>query len=282
MIEEGHPMPEPDRRYWRRRVNRHVRKARRMRTLLRWTGIAAANVVIGAILVVSGASVARHFATSDELAVRDIVVEGTAATTPDAVRAVLQGYMGRNLVELALDEVATDATKNPWVKQATVKRILPGTLRVSVTERTPGALALLGGLVYVVDDAGVVMGPAGPELPYDLPLLVGLDAYKGKDRQAALSRGIDLLFRLHAAFPVWTRGVSEVDLSRGDRVVVTRIEGGPKILLDPDRVERNLGAYLALQPTIARKVGSVERVDLRWSQRISLFPAADESATESD
>jgi len=250
--------------------------------LLRWTGIVAANVAIGAVLVVSGASVARHFATSDELAVREIVVEGTEATTPEAVSVVLRGYLGRNLVELALDEVAAAATKNPWVKQASVKRILPGTLRVTVTERTPGALALIGGSVYVVDEAGVVMGPAGPELPYDLPLIVGLDAHQGKDRQASLARGIDLLLRLHAAFPVWTRGLSEIDLSRGDRVVVTRVEGGPEILLDPDRIERNLGAYLALQPTIARKVGDVDRVDLRWSQRISLLPASDESATEND
>ena len=282
MIEEGHPLPEPDRRYWRRRVNRHVRKARRARTLFRWAGIVAANVAIGAVLVVSGASMARHFATSDELAVREIAVEGTSATTPEAVRAVLQPFVGRNLAELHLDEVAAAATKDPWVKQASVKRILPGTLRVTVVERTPGALALLGGSVYVVDDGGVVMGPAGPELPYDLPLLVGLDAHRGKDREATLARGIDLLLRLHAAFPTWTRGISEVDLSRGDRVVVTRVEGGPQILLDPDRIDRNLGAYLALQPTIARKVGDVNRVDLRWSQRISLLPAADRSATEND
>ncbi len=282
MIEEGHPLPEPDRRYWRRRVNRHVRKARRARTLFRWAGIVAANVAIGAVLVVSGASMARHFATSDELAVREIAVEGTSATTPEAVRAVLQPFVGRNLAELDLDEVAAAATKDPWVKQASVKRILPGTLRVTVVERTPGALALLGGSVYVVDDGGVVMGPAGPELPYDLPLLVGLDAHRGKDREATLARGIDLLLRLHAAFPTWTRGISEVDLSRGDRVVVTRVEGGPQILLDPDRIDRNLGAYLALQPTIARKVGDVNRVDLRWSQRISLLPAADRSATEND
>ena len=282
MMEEGRPLPEPDRRYWRRRVNRHVHKARRVRTLLRWTGIVAANLAIGAVLVAAGASVARHFVTSDELAVREIVVEGTAATTPESVRAALHDYFGRNLVELALDEVAAAATKDPWVKVASVKRILPATLRVTVVERTPGALALLGGSVYVVDDGGVVMGPAGPELPYDLPLLVGLDAHRGNDREAALARGIDLLLRLHAAFPTWTRGISEVDLSRGDRVVVTRIEGGPQILLDPDRIERNLGAYLALQPTIARKVGDVNRVDLRWSQRISLLPAADRSATEND
>jgi len=282
VIDEGRPLPEPDRRYWRRRVNRHVRKARRARTLLRWTGIVAANLAIGAVLVVSGASVARHFATSDELAVREILVEGTARTTPDAVRAVLQAYMGRNLVELALDEVAKSATRDPWVKEASVKRILPETLRVSVVERTPGALALLRGLVYVVDDGGFVMGPAGPDLPYDLPLLVGLDGLQGNDREAALARGVALLMKLHGVFPAWTRGISEIDLSRPDRVVVTRLEGGPQILLDPERIDRNLGAYLALQPTIARKIGDVSRVDLRWSQRISLLPAADRSATEND
>ena len=61
MIEEGHPLPEPDRRYWRRRVNRHVRKARRTRTLLRFSGILAMNLAVGAVLVVSGATVIRHF-----------------------------------------------------------------------------------------------------------------------------------------------------------------------------------------------------------------------------
>jgi cell division septal protein FtsQ len=282
MIDEGHPVPEPDRRYWRRRVNRHVHKARRARALLRLAGIVAANLAVGALLVVSAGSVARHFATSDELAVREIHVEGTARTTPQAVRAVLQPFVGRNLVDLALDDVAKAALRDPWVKEATVKRILPETLRISVTERIPGALALMRGLVYVVDDGGFVMGPAGPDLPYDLPLIVGLDAHHGKDREAVLARGVALLLQLSAAFPAWTRGISEVDLSKSDRVVVTRLEGGPQILLDPERIDRNLGAYLALKPTIARKVGDAVRVDLRWSQRISLLSAADRSTTEND
>ncbi len=282
MIDEGHPVPEPDRRYWRRRVNRHVHKARRARTLLRLAGIVGANLAIGALLVVSAGSVARHFATSDELAVREILVEGTAATTPEAVREVLQPFLGRNLVELALDDVAKTALRDPWVKQATVKRILPETLRVSVIERTPGALASIRGLVYVVDDGGFVMGPAGPDLPYDLPLLVGLDAHQGKDRETVLARGVALLMQLNGAFPAWTRGISEVDLSRSDRVAVTRVEGGPQILLDPERIDRNLGAYLALRSTIARKVGDTARVDLRWSQRISLLSAADRSTTENE
>ena len=282
MIDEGRALPEPDRRYWRRRVNRHVRKTRRARTLLRWAGVLAANLAVVALLVVPAASVARHFATSDELAVREIAVEGTSRTSPEAVRQVLRPFLGRNLAELTLDEVAKAAILDPWVKDVSVKRVFPGTLRVTVAERTPGALALLGGLVYVLDDGGFVMGPAGPDFPYDLPLLVGLDGYKEKDREAVLARGVALLLRIHDAFPTWTRGISEVDLARPDRVAVTLVTGGPQILLDPERIDRNLGAYLALQPTIARKVGAANRVDLRWNRRISLLPAADRPATEHD
>lgn len=282
MIDEGHPFPEPDRRYWRRRVNRHVRKTRRARTMLRWAGILAANLAIGAVLVVSGASVARHFTTSSELDVREIAVEGTARTTPEAVRAVLQPFLGRNLVELDLAEVVDAATKNPWVKDASVKRVLPGTLRVAVVERRPGALALLRGLVYVVDDGGYVMGPAGPDLPFDLPLIVGLDGHQGKALEAALARGVALLVTLHQSQPVWARGISEIDLSRPDRVAVSRVDGGAEILLDPDDLDRNLSAYLALQPMIARKLGAGRRVDLRWNRRISILPTGDPSAMEND
>jgi cell division septal protein FtsQ len=282
MIDEGHPFPEPDRRYWRRRVNRHVRKTRRARTMLRWAGILAANLAIGAVLVVSGASVARHFTTSSELDVREIAVEGTARTTPEAVRTVLKPFLGRNLVELDLAEVVDAAAKNPWVKDASVKRVLPGTLRVAVIERRPGALALLHGLVYVVDDGGYVMGPAGPDLPFDLPLIVGLDGLQGKALEAALARGVALLVTLHQSQPVWARGISEIDLSRPDRVAVSRVDGGAEILLDPDDVDRNLSAYLALPPMIARQLGGGRRVDLRWNRRISILPTGDPSAMEND
>jgi len=260
MIPEGRPYLEPDRRYWRRRVNRHVRKARRTRTLLRFAGIILANLAVAVVLVATAISVARHFAFSSELSVREILVDGTRHTTPDAVRAVLRPYVGRNLLDVSLDEVAKSASGDPWVKDASVKRILPGTLRVTVGERTPAALALMHGLVYVVDDGGYVMGPAG----------------------AGLGRGVTLLARLQAGHAAWTAGVSELDLSRADRVVVTRTEGGPRLLLDPEQVDRNLDDYLSLRPLIARKVGGASTVDLRWNRKISILPTGGAPPTETD
>ena len=87
---------------------------------------------------------------------------------------------------------------------------------------------------------------------------------------------------LHRSQTAWARGISEIDLSRADRVVVSRIDDSAEILLDPDAIERNLDAYLALKPMIARKVGPRGRVDLRWSRRISILPAGEPTAMEND
>ena len=137
-------------------------------------------------------------------------------------------------------------------------------------------------MVYVVDDGGFVMGPVGPELPYDLPLLTGLDHLQGSALEGALARGVGLLMTLHRSQTAWARGISEIDLSRPDRVVVSRVDDTAEILLDPDEIERNLDAYLALKPMIARKVGPGGRVDLRWNRRIAILPAGEPTAMEND
>lgn len=279
---EGRPFAEPDRRYWRRRVNRHVRKARRTRALLRVAGIVAANLAATALVVLFGVSVVHRLTSTSELAVRRILVDGTARTTPDAVRAALAPFVGDNLLELSLADVATAARKDPWVKDVSVKRKLPGTLRVTVTERAPAALALQKGRVLVVDGDGATLGPVGPSFPFDLPLLTGLPDAPGPAFDAAAAAGVRALERLATGHPAWARGISEIDLSRPDRVVVSRIEGGPRLILDPEDVDRNLDSYLALRGTIARKIGSVATVDLRWSRRISVLPSGEASLTEND
>ena len=55
---------DPDRRYWRRRVNRRVRQERRTRTLLRWSGVALVNLALLGALAYAGNRVIRHLTTS--------------------------------------------------------------------------------------------------------------------------------------------------------------------------------------------------------------------------
>ena len=269
----GRPLLDPDRRYWRSQVNRRVRKARLVRLLGRWGAVLSVNVAVLAVLAVSLSGAFRHLTTTSRLNVSEIRVVGTERTTPAAVREVLHGFEGRNLLDVDLDGVAESAHVNPWVLDASVKRILPHTLVVAVRERTPAALALVRGTLHVVDETGFVMGPLGPGLVHDFPVVTGLGRLAPDRMSEALARGVAILRRLRETNPQWAERISEIDLSRPDRVGIVRAEPGPKIYLDPDHVDRNLDDWLRLQAEVSRRVGDVEYVDLRWSRRIALHPS---------
>lgn len=54
---------------------------------------------------------------------------------------------------------------HPWVLRASIRKVWPGTVRVSVTERTPGATIRRGDRTVVVDLDGTVLPGAKPIAP---------------------------------------------------------------------------------------------------------------------
>ena len=274
-------IPPPDRRYLRRGGNRRVRKVRLIRSTLRAWKTVLANLAAAAVLILAGVQAFRHVASSPAFALNEVQVEGTRRTTPEAVRARLGTFLGRNLLQIPLDRVAARLGEDPFISSVSVKRILPSTLRVTVTERVPAALAIVQGQVQVVDDSGVIMGPIGPGLAEDLPVLTGIERQQGEALRASLLRGVKVVERLKGTTGAWTDEISEVDLSRADRIGVVTRDPGPVIWLDPERVERNVDPYLAMRKEIQAKLGPVEYVDLRWRDRISVLPSVD-TQLESD
>lgn len=281
--EHGGPVLELDRHYLRRRdLNRHVRKTRRLRRLGRFALLLAVNAAVAGVLIAAGAGAVRHYASSSDLAVRRIVVEGTAATTPASVESALAVWKGRNLAGIELDRVASDASRDPWVRRATVKRVLPDTLKVAVEERTPAALAVVGGLVHVVDGTGFVMGPAGGNLAFDLPVLTGFDGLAGANLEQAIAAAVQRLDALRSAAPEFAAGLSSLDLADPDRLAVTTVEPGPTLYLDPDLPERNLTDWLRLRAELTRRAGALVYADLRWEGRLVLGPRETLVATRSE
>ena len=269
--------PVPDRHYLRR-ANRGVRKARRLRTLGRWSVILAFNGAVLAMLLFSGAHAVRRARTSSELSLQAITMEGMHRGSGDAIRARLADMAGVNLFELDLDLLADRIRQEPWVADCAVRRVLPDGLHVRVTEREPAALTWVGESLHVVDGTGRVVGPAGADLHGRLPVLTGSEHLSEEEREAVLRRGVTALAALRGSASEWTQTVREIDLSRADRIRV-RTEGSePRLLLDPGRVDRNLADYLALRAEIGDRVGTVEYVDLRWSDRIAVMPVVTDTA----
>lgn len=268
---------EPHQRYWRRRANRRVRKARRTVSLLRWAVILTLNGIVAGALLFTAQKTLGYLTTTDEFAMERIELQGfQRASEPGAV-ARLESFRGRNILELDLSGVEKVVEQDPWVQHAAVRRVLPGTLRVRVYERVPMALAVIDDLVHLVDSTGFVLGPTGAGLDDALPVLTGLDSEDADALREGLRTGVALLSRLHRTNEEFTRAISEFDLSRSDRVALRMAGGGPTILLDPQRVELNLLRFLELREAIYLRVGTAEYVDLRWRDRISVMPASQTS-----
>ena len=274
------PIRREDLRYLRRRANRRVREVRRAKTALRLTGMIASNLAVFGVLVFGGYRAVRHLAASPVFDLEVISVEGVERASAEALRRRLEPFVGRNVLELELAEVARRAADDPWIRRAAVKRTLPHALRVSIEERRPVAVAVIHGLAHVVDERGFVVGASGPGMAENLPVLTGLDGLSRTELRGALARGVRGLVRLSGVSSEWTGRLSELDVGRGDRIVARTTGLGPVFLLDPARVERNLEHYLTLRAEIEERVGPAEYVDLRWRDRISVMPGAGFSPVE--
>ncbi len=266
-------VPEPELRYLRRRGNLRVHKLRLRRSLLRSWKTVLLNITAAGLATFSVARGVDHLFTSPTFALRFIEVHGTHRTTPDAVRGLLRAFVGRNLFELNLDEIADAAEQDPWVRSASVKKVLPRSLRLEVVERTPGALALIHGSIDLVDETGERIGAVGPGIAEDLPIVRGLDGLEQEALTARLRVGVAATRVLRESAGPWFDEISELDVSLPDRIVAWTRTPGPSLWLDPREVQRNLGSYLISRAEIDRRVGPLEYVDLRWRDRMLAMPA---------
>jgi cell division protein FtsQ len=97
---------------------------------------------------------------------RDIHVEGTQSLRPGEVITRAGIGSGTNVFHLDTGSIVTTLEADPWIRSATVERHLPGSVVITVQERTPIARALVGTTSTVVAGDGIVLpGAAGAGLP---------------------------------------------------------------------------------------------------------------------
>ena len=228
--------PEPPRRMDPRMRDRRravMREAGRRRLrLLGWVA-SSATAAAGAWLVV----------TSPLLDVDHVDVRGATRLTAAQVRKAAGVERGAALLLADRDAARRRVEGLSWVRSARVERLLPGTRKITVVERTPLAAAVLpdgSGYVLVSVDGEVLERRS--ERPQGLPELVGFDAPPGRGAWRAPS---DALWVLEALGPT-TRA----------RVVSVAVPSDEIVLQLDDAVEVLLGPSTSL----AEKVASLDAV----------------------
>ncbi len=265
-------LADMDQKYWRRKANQRVRKQRLTRKLIGWSGILLANALIAGGIVYAAIEASSKLLGGPEFAIDTFRIERVERASVSGIEAQLRRrYAGRNIFSVNLYEIERAAALDPWVRSATVKRVLPGTIRIRVVERRPTAVALIEGVAHLVDRESYVIGLTGTGAD-DLPVITGLDGLKGRELIAALRRGVFMIERLNLRAPRFATRLAELNVSRPTHIAVRTVGGGPRLLLDPERIERNVDRWLDLGQAIGNRTGELDYVDLRWSQRIVVKP----------
>jgi cell division protein FtsQ len=230
------------------------------------------NLAVTAVVLYSGAKIFQRVTSSEKFSLSKVEVIGAERASAEKIRQALAPYIGHNLLELNLNEIAAISSRDPWVRGSSVKRVLPDTLHVQLNERRPAALAVIDGVAHLVDSTGYVIGDTGPGRSDDLPVLTGLGQFSDGELAAGLRRGVRAVQRLKRSAPIFLAGISELDVSDKDRLTVRTILPGPDLLLDPGNVERNVVRYLELSEVFSGRFGDATYLDLRWRGRIAIGP----------
>lgn len=249
------------------RLSRAKREKRSgMRRALISIQIAAA---IGAALV-GAYLLTERFAIPNRFRIASIEVKGNKFLSEGEVREMLGPAMGSNLISADLDGLRANLAASPWVGGAIVRRKLPDTLLVDVTERFPVALAETDQL-YVMDSSGELIDLLGPRTAgFDLPVIRGLGGVSVEVRRDRARRASTLLEDLGEL----SAEVSEISVDRaGDLMVVLRGDGSVLKLAEPPYRKRVL-SFLALRQKLHERCPDAEYFDLRFKDRIYAKPAS--------
>ena len=261
-----------DKRFRRARVT-PARKAR----FFEFTWIKAARAAVLLALVIYGLyRVTWLVLSADALTITRIDVSGNSRMSRGEVVALLDGLRGTNMIAVDLESWREKLLRSPWVADAAIRRLLPGTVAVAISERQPMGIGRVGDDLYLIDDRGGIIDQFGPNYAeLDLPIINGLAAAPRDNGPLIDEARAELAVRVLASLqgrPDLARRVSEIDVS-DVRDAVLLLKGDTALVrVGSEQFAERLQSYLDLAPALRARINAIDYVDLRFDERVYVRP----------
>jgi cell division septal protein FtsQ len=211
------------------------------------------------------------------LQVRKIVVHGNARISSGEVQAIVDGLRGSSILTADLSSYRRRLKQSPWIADVALRRVLPSTIEVFVSERTPIGICRLGNTLYLVDGGGSLIDEFGPQYAeFDLPIIDGLVTSPGSGQPSIDDGRAELAARviesLSARKDIAQR-VSQIDVRDAHDAVVMLQDDAALLHLGDEKFLERLQSYVDLAPALREQVSEIDYVDLRFGERVYVRPA---------
>ena len=216
-------------------------------------------IIIFVTLFVYGA---KYLLNPNTLPIKHVKVEGSFnRLSQNELKSNVTNNIKGGFFNLNVDEVRLALLNMPWVREVTVKRVWPDSLKVFVYEQIPSAR---WGDLGLLNQLGVFFSPDGATIPNNLPLLFGPANSEVKllSRYRVIQEKLQSLpFRLN---------VSSVTLN-DRRAWSFDLENGVMVKIGRYSFDDRINLFLKFIPTLIHRIDKIKSVDLRYSNGISVL-----------
>ena len=208
----------------------------------------------------------------------DIKATGLTEVSRAEMLPVFGEDIGRNIFFVPLSERRRQLEEIPWIQSATVMRLLPDQIHVSVMERQPVAFTRQAQQIGLVDVNGILLTmPAAmmAQHHYSFPVVTGIGTRDPlsarKARMAVYQR---LLADLDASGQKLSTQISEVDLTDPEDARVIMQDDTTLLHFGQDQFLERYQRYKAHIAEWRQQYPRLAAVDLRYDQQVVLEMAA--------
>jgi cell division protein FtsQ len=184
--------------------------------------------------------------------------------------------IGRNIFFVPLADRRKQLEQIPWIEHASVMRLLPDQIRISVVERKPIAFLRQGAQVGLVDANGVLLTEPPSMMAqhhYSFPVVTGIDSRDPvASRHARMETYQRLIGELDANGQHLSDQISEIDLSDPEDARVLMPEQGTDIVahFGSDHFMERYQRYKTHIAEWRQQYPKLAEVDLRYEQQVVL------------
>jgi len=235
---------------------------------------------------------------NSEFAVQHVEVKTDGMIAPDQLRRWSGVKLGDNLIALDLTAVKRNLELVSTIGSVSIERILPRTLKISVTERDPVAQVNIpragasGGIaveVFQLDADGYVMQPLDPRLCViplaqvnsQLPVISGLNVYQLRSGHRVELPQVQAALELIGAFGhspmAGLVDLRRIDVSLPGAVVATTGQGG-EITFGLNNLEQQLRRWREIydlgqrmnKAVVSLNLAVSNNVPIRWMETVAV------------